>query len=259
MLLVQHIMTTIICKGFNIGYVVNNAANLVYVDAIRVFSKNRCISHFEKNYDRTDVSYWHLPEDYKVLTEGYIKEHINDWAHVAKDIKECEVGETTDLNTFELTNQHLPVPMFNCTKVHLIQDFVFDQFIRKYIDVSDRLEDIYYYDGIKYDGKGIRKIITDIENWCIYIMAYIIYKHAGIIVNQEWFDENIKRILYRDYTSEMAETTYGFMKIDEEINRLITDKDWSKLYEGSIPYHMVIDLINTIGIWMDDDRFVQVK
>ena len=48
MLSIQHIMASLYCHSGNLDYIKENAAAIIFPDAIRAYSKIRAYSHFEK-------------------------------------------------------------------------------------------------------------------------------------------------------------------------------------------------------------------
>jgi hypothetical protein len=184
--------------------------------------------------------------------------------YLATGYRPCVLGERTHLEKFEQTNGDLPPMYYSGVKKHLVQDIIFDEFVRSEIglDCSRRFESMYPPEettgknvGIyvftrerkgsngeslveqeTFDGNGVRKFIADFENQGVYILAYMLYKSYGITVNQEWFDKHVKTVLDREYSEDLAKGTYQYMKIPEEINKRITDHDLTHLDEGPIPY-----------------------
>ena len=188
-------------------------------DAIRKYCGPRQYTHFEQAYDGSDISWFQYPQKLKKLT----KEEVDNLPkHIVADIKKCDLGETTSIETFEQHNAHLTPRYFGGVKKHLTQDYIFDKFIREKIDCSRMYEGIYLFNGQEYDGKGIRGIIADIENHGVYVLAHMLNKGYGITANQEWFDKHVKTKLDEAYPEELANSTYGYMKIKPEINERIT-------------------------------------
>ena len=252
MLSIQHIMASLYCHSGNLDYIKENAAAIIFPDAIRAYSKIRAYSHFEKSIEEDSgygefsinkggglIAYWEMPSDMKNINQESINESLKS-AKMPYRTAKCVIGEMSDINRFYETNSHLPSKMFRGIEEHLKEDILFDIFFRKQLDTSQRFKDIFYiYRGNKIkklDGIGARKFATEIEQQGIYILAYLIHKDYGLTINQQWFDNVIKPVLFRDYSEELAEKTFSFMKIDEEVNNLITNHDWSKIQEGFIPF-----------------------
>lgn len=83
---------------------------------------------------------------------------------------------------------------------------------------------------------GVRRLITEIEQYGIYALAFLIFKEKGILCNQSWLSERIKPILDRDYPADLSDTTFSYMKIDTKIEQYITNQDWSHLDDGPITF-----------------------
>ena len=248
-------------------------------DAIRRYCGPRPYSHFEETPNGEDISYMHFPLNLKNLTKDNIG---NERMHLAKGYKPCVIGETTHIEKFEQTNGDLPADYYAGVKKHLTQDCIFDEFIRHGIglDCSRRFESMYSPEetngknvGIymfdrpiksadgkfvigadgkpiteteRLDGNGVRKLIADIENQGVYVLAYILHKSYGITANQEWLDEHIKKPLDKTYSKDLADGTYQYMKIPEEINKRITEHDWTHLDEGIIPLNTYIEMYRKV-------------
>lgn len=94
---------------------------------------------------------------------------------------------------------------------------------------------IFKFNGETIDGQEMRNLVQKLSEFGFYRLAYMIYQKSGIITNQEWFDNNVKKSLYEVYSSDLAEGTYKYMKIPEKINEWITNKDFTHFNEGLIP------------------------
>ena len=112
---------------------------------------------------------------------------------------------------------------------------MFDNFIRTEIDCSKKYDDIFVFNNKTMNGKELRTLIADIEQQGIYIMAYRLYKKWDMTVNQAWFERNIRPILEEEYCSDLADKTFSYMKIREDVDELISRHDWSKLNSGALP------------------------
>ena len=240
-------------------------------DAIRRYCGPRPYSHFEETPDGKDISYMHFPINLKTLT----KENIgNERMHLANGYRPCVLGERTHVEKFEQTNGDLPPIYYAGVKKHLVQDVIFDEFVREGIglDCSRRFESMYSPEettgknvGIftfsrrvkdpdgktriveeTLDGNGVRKLIADIENHGLYILAYMLHKSYGITANQEWFDKHVKGLLDETYSKDLSDGTYQYMKIPEEINRRITEHDWTHLDEGIVPYEVYMEMYKKV-------------
>lgn len=233
MITLQHTLVTLMGLRGNERELDEEIQYVLLPDAIRRYCGPRQYSHFEQSYDGKDTSWLRYPLNLKQIN----KEEVDRLPkHIVETIKPCVLGEKTSTSTFEKHNTHLPPRYFAGAKKHLIQDCIFDEFIREKIDCSQMYEDKFIFNGQEYDGKGIRKVIADIENQGMYVLAYMINKSYGITTNQEWFNKHVKQRLDQEYSQELSDGTYKFMTIPQEINERITNNDWTHLDEGPILY-----------------------
>ena len=232
MITLQHTLVTLLGLRGNERELDEEIQYVLLPDAIRRYCGPRQYSHFEQSYDGKDTSWMKYPLNLKELSKEEVERLPK---HIVSEIKPCVLGETTSIETFENHNTHLPPKYFAGAKKHLTQDFIFDRFIREKIDCSKMYDDEFEFNGQKLDGKGVRGAIADIENHDLYVLAYMVEKTYGIKVNQEWFDKHVKARLDSEYSQDLADGTYKYMKIPDVINERITNGDWSHLNEGPLP------------------------
>lgn len=225
MLTLQHSLVTFLALDGDIDRFRFIVAYDLLQDAIRKYTGARQTSHFEINSTGTDVSFMKFPLDLKNLTKE-TSEKIE--GHLAGDIKPCCIGETTQLHVFDQWNKHLPIQYYCGIRMHLIQDYFYDEFIRKIIDCSDKYNDKFIYNGKSIDGTTVRKYVADIEEDGFCILAKEIYDKCGVVTDQAWFDRNVRDIIKTVYSDDLATGTYNYMKIKPEINRAIQTQDWRK-------------------------------
>lgn len=225
MLTLQHSLVTFLALDGDIDRFRFIVAYNLLPDAIRKYTGARQTSHFEINSTGTDVSFMKFPLDLKNLTKE-TSEKIE--GHLAGDIKPCCIGETTQLHVFDQWNKHLPIQYYCGIRMHLIQDYFYDEFIRKIIDCSDKYNDKFIYNGKSIDGTTVRKYVADIEEDGFCILAKEIYDKCGVVTDQAWFDRNVRDIIKTVYSDDLATGTYNYMKIKPEINRAIQTQDWRK-------------------------------
>ena len=236
MITLQHALTTYLDLRTSNSQNIKFEEELPYVllpDAIRMYTGPRQYSHFEMTEDEKDVSWMSYP---KGMPKNLSKELIEQQPRYLSDkIRPSCMGETTNIQAFEEHNQHLNVLQYSGIKRHLIQDSEFDIFIRSFIDDSQKYDDNFKFNGEALDGKEVRALIAKIEQEGLYVLSKKIYEQYGITTNQEWFDNNVKNILKDTYHQEMFENTYRYMQIDEHINKLITNHNWSQMNNLIIP------------------------
>ena len=225
MLTLQHSLVTFLALDGDIDRFRFIVAYDLLPDAIRRYTGARQTSHFEINSTGSDVSFMKFPLDLKNLTKE-TSEKIE--GHLAGEIKPCCIGETTQLQVFDQWNKHLPIQYYCGVRMHLIQDYFYDEFIRKIIDCSDKYNDKFIYNGKTVDGTTVRKYVADIEEDGFCILAKEIYDKYGVVTDQAWFDRNVRDIIKTVYSDDLATGTYNYMKIKPEINRAIQTQDWKK-------------------------------
>lgn len=231
MITLQHTLVSLLAMQGDEKRLRDEVPYILLPDAIRRYLGPRQYSHFEVSHDGTDVSWVKYPEDIK----GMSKETLaGAKKHMVAEVKPCVLGEETIVSAFEEHNDHLSPIYYAGTKKHLVQDHIFDDFVRQNIDCSRMYEDKFVFQGQEYDGKGIRKVIADFEAHGLYMLAYMLYDSFGITANQDWFDQNVKVQLDANYSKDLSDGTYGYMRIPEEINKWITEHDWSHLGEGTL-------------------------
>lgn len=67
------------------------------------------------------------------------------------------------------------------------------------------------------------------EEYGFYLLAYFCYKNYGIITDQKWFDEHVLKVLNEYYPTDLANNTFEYMKIEENMNNKISSEDFSGL------------------------------
>lgn len=243
MITLQHSLATLYGLRGNCEEFDKEIPYVLLPDAIRKYCGPRQYTHFEEASDKTDISWYKFPKTIKNIESK--EEALDTDLHLANCVP-AAIGEQTHIEEFEAHNQHLSPEYYAGVKKHLTQDCIFDEFIRQQIDCSKKYEDKFTFKGTEYDGKGIRKVIGDIENQGLYILAYMMDKSYGITTNQEWFDRHVKDVLDREYSADLAEGTYKYMHIPEELNKRITEKDWSHLNEGILPLSEYMEMYKEV-------------
>lgn len=207
---------------------------LLLPDAIRAYTGPRQISHFEVTPDGTDVSWMEFPsgETLQLLTKDtamdIIKHHMN-----REKYPKCVIGEDTHIDVFDRHNYGHHA--FHPLRMHLIQDVILDEILRQeLIDVTGRFEDrfvVRHNQNIVLDGNQLREQVKLFEEWGLLHLVGKIYNKTGILLNQKWFEEHVHQVLLHssNYPVDLAENTYRFMNIPEEIegriNSLVFEAD----------------------------------
>ena len=149
------------------------------------------------------------------------KETADKWIkyHVASGIKPCVIGEATQIDAFDEHNfAHYS---YHLLRTHLQQDIVLDDILRKdFVDVSGRFDDrfVIRHNGKVIDGKELRRLVALYEEvGFIYLIGAVLRK-TGILLTREWFDENVYQALLEVYPKDLADNTYRYMTISDEVN-----------------------------------------
>lgn len=248
MLSIQHVLCA---KLFQPDLSSADIAAVVYPDAIRAYIGARQYSHFEMNENNDGYSYCQFPSSMKMEKDDVIK-LFNKKGHL-ESARPCVLGENTNIEAFYDNNSHLPENIFRGIERHLKQDIEFDNFVRNVIDCSKKYEDKFIFKGKELDGKEVRSFISKMEQYGIYVLASKLYEEQGITVNQKWLEDVVKPALEKEYPTDLAEKTFSFMNIDEEINKLITNHDWSKISNGPISQSIYNSLYNDVLDAMEEE------
>lgn len=236
MLSTQHALCLwLYCIKYNLGQPKDeDVAAVVYPDAIRAYTKVRGYSHFEVGDDEEDRSYMKFPCSMKADQEE-VSSLLNKFGHLAHKEQVCAIDNLTGEQGVELCiqkNSTLDDVTLWGIVCHLRQDTVFDDFIREVIDCSRMKEDIYVVEGKTLNGKELRGLIHSIEMHGIYALAKRLYLKTNMTINNTWLKTYIERSLKNSYNEELADKTFSYMKIDEDINDYISNHDWSHIGEG---------------------------
>lgn len=222
---------------------------LLLPDAIRAYTGPRQTSHFEESPDGTDISYMEFPSD-EVLCE-LSKENANELikSHLASSIPQCVIGESSNLQMFDRKNyahQH-----YHTLRMHLVQDYILDTILRDdLVDVTERFNDCFtvkHNRSIKLTGAELRQQIMLFEQLGFMYLAGKVYKKTGLLLNQEWYDRNVHNALLSSvYPEDLAEKTYKYMKIPEDINTRISNLDFELTEADKKRVIMAEDLKETL-------------
>lgn len=140
MLSMQHIMTSML-NGYDTcerEYI----AAVVFPDAIRAFTGERKLSHFEENPKTGDISWMRFP-NYMCVDKTFMEEwKSKDFlCHLSNDIEKGVLGQKTHIEKYREINQLLNLnkpAMYKGIEDHLKQDIVYDKYVRDYMG-ADRL------------------------------------------------------------------------------------------------------------------------
>lgn len=253
--LVQHSLITLCSVDGNIERFREEIAYTLLPDAIRYYTGVRQYSHFEINIINGEISWMQFPVDVKNFSKETWEQTEK---FLAPDIPEAKTGEETQVQVFEQTNTHLPKDMFHCIKRHLLQDKVYDEFIREKIDMYRKLEGKYFFMGKEYSDSEIRPLISQLETEGVILLIGKIYADYGITVEQEWMDKNVSEVLEKMYPEEMYHNTRKFLKLEDKVQHILKNHQYDRkicLLNTSAHKQLYEDVIHTL----DGDRTRQFE
>lgn len=213
-------------------------------DGIRAYIGQRQAGHFELLPDETDGSWMEYPSE-SVLKQ-LSKENVTELVkyYIAEGYPRCVIGEKTDLDQFDIHNwdhKH-----YHSIRIHLLQDCVLDTILReRMIDATERFKDkfiAHHNNSIEIDGAELRKQIAMFERLGFLKLVGAVYKRTGTLLNREWFDKNVLPALLDAYPEDLAQNTYKFMKIDDELNDRINNLEFDLTAEDKEKVSIASDL-----------------
>ena len=190
-------------------------------EAIRAYIGPRQPSHFEELPDQTDISrmVFPSPRDLKRTNRDTAMKVIN--FHLA-DAPKCVIGEKTRIEVFDYLN--IEHDFYHALRVHLLQDRILDEVLRnEMVDVKERFSDIFTikHSGKCIDGKELRTQIARFEELGFIKLVGMVYERTGLLLEREWFDRRVYDSLKKAYPADLAENTYRYMSISDELNNRI--------------------------------------
>lgn len=249
MITIQHTLCMLIDANGDVDKFKKKIAYALLPDAIRMYTKYRQYSHFELGLNH-DISWIKFPMNIKNINHNIL--NASECHLVASEcIPKCVIGEPTIFEKFVETNKYLPNLYYDGVAKHLIQDIIFDNFVRKVFNCSKMYEDTFVVNGKSYNGKDFRDIIAKMEQQLFYFMSWFIRDEYGITSDQEWFDINVYPVLKLMYSEEMANNTYKYMKIDPQINEWIKVDDRSHTEDFIVSMSTAYKLLSDVIIKME--------
>lgn len=252
----QHIAITVwamLSKGKNMEDVMKAIPYVVLPDAIRMYVGQRQPSHFERHPNGRPVSWMVFPEGERLknLNKENVKESIK-W-RIAENIPAAVIGEETDLATYKRANW--PLKNYHAIRAHLVQDVILDRVLREVmIDPTGRFEDTFFvrHCGAFMNGRELRSQVALFEELGFIKLVGLVYKNTGVLLDRDWFDNNVQKALYDAYPAEMARNTYRFMKISEEVNQRLRAHNFELTQKEKDSVYMAEDLDAILDAMYED-------
>lgn len=218
-----HILATIMAgllSGKNVSP--EQIALVTVPDAIRCFNfgdgvkNSRVVSHFEVHPVTGVASGMVFPtlDELKILTDEMVQEKV---VHVEKDYQQVALGDTSNIGVFCQLNAGLPEAVFKWILIHLIQDTVYDDYIRKLIDISQKRDGKFTYTvtGEVYDATSVRKLIGAIEQQEFRYLSELFEKETGFDT-REYFETVVFPAIRSTFCEKMAETTIKYIYLNDD-------------------------------------------
>jgi len=188
-------------------YIDKNVALLLLPDAIRMYGPRQQF-HFTEHFVTQDVStvkFNTTPDKLKGIKDAFE-------ADLKADIPKCVIDERSHPEVFAEVN---PTWVETAYSTHLIQDCVWDKWIREMVCVVERFDDkfSYYRNGRQVDGATFRQELGPLDNVFFQEIAKKIYAEFGVILNEDWFEEHVYANLLKEYDKELAENTWKYIKL----------------------------------------------
>ena len=232
-------------KGGNITKFKAEIPWCVLPDAIRAYIAPRRAGHFEKTPDGNGTSYMVYPNSKVLKTLTKENAHQSVEYHIPEGVyPKCVIGEDSDLEMFDIKNYgHAHFEALRC---HIVQDIILDKILReKLIYAEKRFSDQFTLrcnQRTTINGEELRDQIAKFENHGFIHLAGKVYEKTGVILNNKWFEENVHKALLKAYPEDLAENTYKYMVLPEDVDARITAKKFAITDEEKDTIYMVYDL-----------------
>lgn len=211
------------------GHSLSDALLLTTPDSVRCWSGARQLTHFTLNPKTGQISWIEYPD---IPVWEWSKSIVSDAAKFdAGKPGTAAVDEATILEEFWRHNKK--TPQNQLFYEHLIQDKFYDQYLRKYVDVSRRYEDIYTFDGKEYSGDDFRKkaderwsgesLVNSFDTQLFVVLAKMLYREQSITANRKWFETVVFPAFNQVYSKELAANTTKFITMTDTAEDLISN------------------------------------
>lgn len=222
------------------GYTLEEAVVLTTPDSVRCWSGPRQYTHFTENPATRKISWIKYPE---VPVKEW-KQELIDSAEKFDAGKPgvAAVDEASNPSIFwnynQKTNQN------ELFYAHVVQDVLYDDYLRTYVDTSKMYEDEYLFDGKIYTGDEFRKngderwsgesLVNSFNTQVFIAAAKKLYETRGIIANREWFEKEVFPVFYKMYSMELAEKTISFITMTDFADKSISSLEFDYQH-GPVP------------------------
>lgn len=230
------------------GYSLEEAAIMTTPDSVRCWVRERALTHFTINPHTGEVSGMEFPDiDTRFWTEDIVQQNMAIYAFNAGKPGEACIDEPTIPNEFWAYNEKSP--QNNLFYLHLIQDRLYDRFIRSVIDCSRRYEDIYIFNGEVYNGADLRGkgmarwnddgLLNQFDAQFFTRLAKRYFEKTGMLANSQWIEDVMKPSIFGAYSEELAHNTVKFISLHPLSDELISQKRFDEEIRWPVPNRVV--------------------
>lgn len=219
--IVQHLLLCIRTCGPEIAH----EPIIAYVampDAIRAYGVSRASSHFTYNDKHDDIAWLAYPADARRIDKAELFSTKN---YHNPEMMPCALGNKTVMSEFFKHNDELTDEMKNGIIVHLFEDLVFDDAVRKHCDASRKYEDIYIYKGQQIDGKAVRDLAAITEQAGIAVLLEDIYDMYGVLCNNQWIKNNIINTMRNILPDDICDSQEKYAALSAMMDSEISEYD----------------------------------
>ena len=245
---IHFLMTQLVCQSLK--YSVWSTTN----DAIRWWLPKRNYSHFTANpaaYTK-QISYMEFPSDpIKMWSKELI---LSTERHLAVMPGTCAIDEPTVPHELWYHNPEQTEQNF-FLYIHLIEDFVYDEFVRKFIDTTDRYYDRFKFNGKIYSGHDLRGegpsrwtsgLLSEFDDIFFYRLAKLAFENFGITADQNYIKNVMKPAFFEFFPEDLAKNTVQYLTINKKLNQLIAKHNFDKQLLSGLPNEKVDDWVQTM-------------
>ena len=231
-------------------YSIEEAVLLTTPDSMRCWSGPRQFSHFTLNPATQEISWMRFPEN-------PVKEWNKELIDAAEKYNAGKPGiAAVDEATIpaEFWKHNSRTSQNELFYAHLVQDVLYDDYLRTYVDTTKMYEDVYLYDGQLYSGDGFRKqgdarwsgesLVNSFDSQVFIALAKRLYETQGILANREWFEQEIFPAFRKCYSDELAENTIRYITMTDAANTTISAKEFAT--SGPVAESEVYDFIELV-------------
>lgn len=204
------------------------AAVVTTNDSMRCWSKAREYSHFTVNPQTGAVSWCMFP---LMPIKEWTKEIVEKMPKISYGKPGSAIVDEATIPE-EMWKHNERTPQNELLFLHLVQDCVYDRFVRSVIDTSRRYEDVYVFDGQELSGAQVRGqglerwtkgILSELDDQFFVRLSKRFFQYTGVRTDKDWIQNVMCRAIHEAYSDELAEATVKFVSLSDKANELIAE------------------------------------